>query len=317
MAFQTSSKKHTQKGSATIAALIVVGLVAICVTSLVWQQNFEIRKLNTYKDYTQINWLQRSVTDLIRLVLKIDVQSDPSIDHLGEIWALNLDNSKVKDYIKAEELPEELKNVQFSCAITDAQGLFNLANLWDKNITTPNLQAIQTYGYLLEVLGLDRGLADRTAKQVMISNLRLQYLEDLLNIPGYTPQMITKLSQFVIVLPEPTNININTTSTEVFMANFPSFSLAEAQIVMQARIKTPMKNQVQITQLLSNIKPNQATVANPQIDVKSEYWLANTSMVIDQRNIITRTLIKRSPAAQLNSNYTTVLWSKQKITQLR
>ena len=317
MAFQTSAPKHTQKGSATIAALIVVGLVAICVTSLVWQQNFEIRKLNTYKDYTQINWLQRSVTDLIRLVLKIDVQNDPSIDHLGEIWALNLDNSKVKDYIKAEELPEELKNVQFSCAITDAQGLFNLANLWDKNITTPNLQAIQTYGYLLEVLGLDRGLADRTAKQVMISNLRLQYLEDLLNIPGYTPQMITKLSQFVIVLPEPTNININTTSTEVFMANFPSFSLAEAQIVMQARIKTPMKNQVQITQLLSNIKPNQAAVVNSQIDVKSEYWLANTSMVIDQRNIITRTLIKRSPAAQVNSNYTTVLWSKQKITQLR
>jgi hypothetical protein len=40
-------------------------------------------------------------------------------------------------------------------------------------------------------------------------------------------------------------------------------------------------------------------------------------MVIDQRNIMTRTLIKRSPAPQLNSNYTTVLWSKQKITQLR
>jgi len=317
MAFQSSPKKHTQKGSATIAALIVVGLVAICVTSLVWQQNFEIRKLNTYKDYSQIKWLQRSVTDLTRLVLKIDVQNDPGIDHLGEIWALSIDNSKVKDYIKAEELPEELKNVQFSCAITDAQGLFNLANLWDKNITTPNLQAIQVYGYLLDVLGFDRGLAQITAKQVMISNIRLQYLEDLLNIPGYTPQMINKLSQFVIVLPEPTNININTTSTEVFMANFPSFSLAEAQIVMQARIKTPLKNQVQITQLLSNIKPNQATVANPQIDVKSEYWLANTSMVIDQRNINTRTLIKRSPTAQPNSNYTTVLWSKQKITQLR
>jgi len=82
-------------------------------------------------------------------------------------------------------------------------------------------------------------------------------------------------------------------------------------------MKTPLKNQVQITQLLSNIKPNQATVANSQIDVKSEYWLANTSMVIDQRNIITRTLIKRSSAAQVNSNLTTVLWSKQKITQLR
>lgn len=317
MVLQTSLKNKGQKGSATIAALIVVGLVAICVTSLVWQQDFAIRKLNTYKDHTQINWLQRSVTDLIRLVLKIDVLNDPNVDHLGEIWALNLDNSKVKDYIKAEELPEELKNVQFSCAITDAQGLFNLSNLWDKNMTTPNLEAIQTYGSLLDVLGFDRGLAQSTVKQVIISNLRPQYLEDLLNIPGYTPQMMNKLSQFVIVLPEPTNININTTSTEVFMANFPSFSLAEAQIVMQARVKTPIKNKAQITQFLSNIKPNQATVANPQIDVKSQYWLANTSMVIDQRNITTRTLIKRSLEAQTNSNVTTVLWSKQKITQLR
>ena len=317
MGFPANPQKHSQRGSATIVALIVVGLVAICVTSLIWQQNFEIRKLNAFKETTQINWLQRSVIDLIRLVLKIDVQNDPNVDHLGEIWALRIDNSKVQDYIKAEELPEELKGVQFSGSITDAQGYFNLANLWDPTMTAPNLQVIQAYGNLLQALGFDRNLAERTARQVIVSNFKPQFLEDLLNIPGYTPQMIKKLSQFVILLPEPTNININTTSTEVFMANFPSFSLAEAQMVMQARVKTPLKSQEDISQLLSNMHPTQGTVANIPIDVKSQYWLANTSIVIDQRNISTMTLIKRNPISTQNSNFTTVLWSKQKITQLR
>jgi general secretion pathway protein K len=314
---QILSKNHSQRGSATITALVVVGLVAMCITSLVWQQNFEIKKLHTNKDTIQVKWLQKSLLEFVRLVLKIDVLNDPNIDHLGEIWTLNIDNSKINDYIKTEEFPEDLKNVQFGCLITDAQSLFNLTNLWDENVTTPNYKAVQVYGNLLEVLGFDRSLAERTAKQVIILNLRPQFLEDLLNIPGYTPQMITKLNQFVILLPEPTNLNINTISKEVFMAYFPSFTLAEAQVVMQARVKTPFKSQDQLTQLLSRAHPNQATVANPQVDVKSQYWLANTSIVINQRNINTRTLIKKIPVATINSNYTTVLWSKQKITQLR
>jgi general secretion pathway protein K len=312
-----AGKRTSEAGSATIVALIVVSLVAIFITSLAWQQNFAIRKLNIYKDNTQIQWLQRSVNDLVRLVLKIDVQNDPNVDHLGEFWAIRLDNNKVKDYIKTEDLPEELKNVQFSAFIIDAQGLFNIANLWDSNKVTINLPAVQAYGNLLQMIGFDRNLAERTAKQVLVSNLKPQFLDDLVNIPGYNPQMINKLSQYAILLPEPTTININTTSIEVFMANYPSFSLADAQAVMQARLKTPLKNQDDITQLLGRIRPNQVTSSSANIDVKSQYWLANTAIVIDQRNISTVSLIKRNSTPLANANFTTILWSKQKISQLR
>ena len=189
------SRSQVQKGSATIIALIVVSLVAICVTSLIWQQDFEIRKTHIYKENTQVSWLQRSLIDVVRLVLRIDLMNSQAVDHLGEIWALPIEDSRIEDYIKNQELPEELKSIKFSGTIQDAQARFNIANLWDINISIVNLAGIQTYANLLEQLGLNKNLADQTAQYVLLNNLRLQYLDELINVPGYTRDTIKRMSQ--------------------------------------------------------------------------------------------------------------------------
>jgi general secretion pathway protein K len=308
---------HSQKGSATIMALIVVSLISICIASLVWQQDFEIRKTRIYKENTQVYWLQRSLIDVVRLVLRIDLQNSQGIDHLGEIWALPIENSSIEDFLKNQDLPEELKSVKFSGWIQDAQALFNISNLWDANLNTPNLIAIQTYGNLLEQLGLNKGLANQTAQFVLRNNLQLQYLDELLNVPGYTSDMIKKISQFAIVLPEPTSINLNTTSVEVLLAIWPSLSPADAMKLIQLRLSAPLKSQSDITQLLSKIQPNKTLDASSAVGVKSDYWLANTNMLIDRRNLNTQTLIKRFTTRQSDNNFTTVLWSKQKVTQVK
>jgi general secretion pathway protein K len=308
---------HSERGSATIIALIVVSLVAICVTSVFWKQNLELRKLSIYKENSQISWLERSLIDVVRLVLKIDVQNNPAIDHLGEIWALPLEDSKIEDYLKTQDLPEELKNVRFSGSIQDAQGMFNLANLWDQNMTNINLNGLQTYSNLLQELSIDKSLADLTANQVLKGNFKPQYIEDLINVPGYSLAIIKKLSRFVILLPEPTTTNINTTSTEVFLAIFPTFTSSEADNLMLHRANSPLKSLDDVNQLFTKLQTNKTTPINSQIDVKSNYWIANTAMSIDQRNIRFQTLIKRSFTPQADKNFTTVLWSKQKITQIQ
>ena len=43
-------QQQSQKGSATIIALIVVSLIAICASSLIWQQDFELRKTQIFKE---------------------------------------------------------------------------------------------------------------------------------------------------------------------------------------------------------------------------------------------------------------------------
>jgi general secretion pathway protein K len=308
--------EHSQKGSATIMALIVVSLISICIASLMWQQDFEIRKTRIYKENTQVFWLQRSLIDVVRLVLRIDLSNSQEVDHLGEIWALPIENSSIDDFLKNQELPEELNSIKFSGSIQDAQALFNISNLWDANLTTLNLAAIQTYSNLLEQLGLNKNLANQTAQYVLRNDLRLQYLDELINVPGYTRDTIKRISQFTIVLPEPTAINLNTASVEVLLALWPILSHADAIKFTQFRLSVPLKNQSDITTLLSKIQPNTILQSDSSVGVKSDYWLANTNMLIDQRNINTQTLIKRFTSRQLDNNFTAVMWSKQKFTQV-
>ena len=282
-----------------------------------WQQDFEIRKTQIFKENTQVSWLQRSLIDVVRLVLRIDLVNSQDVDHLGEIWALPIENSRIEDYLKNQDLPEELKSIKFSGSIQDAQALFNIANLWDANLSTVNLTGVQTYGNLLEQLGLNKNLADQTAQYVLRNNHRLQYLDELINVPGYSSDTVKKLGQFTIVLPEPTTINLNTAPVEVLLALWPTLSQADATQFTRLRLSMPLKSQNDISQLLTKIQPNKATQALSSVGVKSDYWLAQTNMVIEQRNISTQTLIQRFTTRQSDNNYTAVLWSKQKIVQVK
>jgi len=311
------SRIQPQRGSATIIALIVVSLIAICVSSLMWQQDFEIRKTQIYKENTQVSWLQRSLTDVVRLVLRIDLINSQDVDHLGEIWALPIENSRVEDFLKNQDLPEELKSIKFSGSIQDAQALFNITNLWDVNVATVNLTGVQTYGNLLEQLGLNKNLADQTAQYVLRNNRRFQYLDELINVPGYSNDAIKRLSQFTIVLPQPTAVNLNTTSIEVLLALWPTLSQQDAARFIQLRLNMPLKSQNDITQLFTKIQPNKTIQAISSVGVRSDYWLAQTNMLIAQRNINTQTLIQRFTTRQPDNNYTAVLWSKQKIVQVK
>jgi general secretion pathway protein K len=311
------SRIQPQRGSATIIALIVVSLIAICVSSLMWQQDFEIRKTQIYKENTQVSWLQRSLIDVVRLVLRIDLINSQDVDHLGEIWALPIENSRVEDFLKNQDLPEELKSIKFSGSIQDAQALFNITNLWDANVATVNLTGVQTYGNLLEQLGLNKNLANQTAQYVLRNNRRFQYLDELINVPGYSHDAIKRLSQFTIVLPQPTAVNLNTTSIEVLLALWPTLSQQDAARFIQLRLNMPLKSQNDITQLFTKIQPNKTIQAISSVGVRSDYWLAQTNMLIAQRNINTQTLIQRFTTRQPDNNYTSVLWSKQKIVQVK
>jgi general secretion pathway protein K len=311
------SRSASQQGSATLIALIVVSLISICVTSLLWQQDFEIRKTQIFKENAQAAWLQRSLTDVVRLVLRIDLLSSPGVDHLGEIWAFPIENSRIEDYLKNQDLPEELKSIKFSGSLQDAQSLFNLANLWNASITTVNIGGIMTYANLLEELGLNKNLADQTAQYLLSNHRSLQALDDLINIPGYNSETLKRLRRFVIILPEPTAVNMNTASIEILRALLPTLSQAEVSQFLQLRQNTPLKNQEDIAKLLTKVQPNRALQATSAMDVKSNYWLAHTNMIIDQRHFNAQTLIKRSSTRQPDNNYTSVLWSKQKIVQLQ
>jgi general secretion pathway protein K len=209
---------QTERGSATVTALIVVGVAAVVITSLVWRQQLQVRNIETTRDKTQAQWLQHGMIDFARLVLTQDLRTSQA-DHLGEAWSLPLSDSKVADFLKNVDIPDELQAVTVNGGITDAQGLFNLTNLWNANFQS-NANGVLAYSRLLAALGFNSNLAQQTAQIVQDRQMALNDVSDLMGIPGYSVIMIQTLRSYVSVLPNPTTINFNTAPAEVLMAAF-------------------------------------------------------------------------------------------------
>ena len=70
--FCCAKSPQSERGSATITALIVVGVAAVLMTGLIWRQQMQIRTLENTRDRVQAQWLQRGVVDFARLVLVDD-----------------------------------------------------------------------------------------------------------------------------------------------------------------------------------------------------------------------------------------------------
>jgi len=310
---------RSSNGSTTITALIVVGIVAIVVSGLAWKQHLEIRQLENVRDQVQVAWLQKNVVDFSRVILKDDFRLSPSIDHLGEVWALPLQDSKIADFLKSKDLPDEIETISLRAHLTDAQSMFNVTNLWGANSSgLPDPDAIKVYVNLLNQLGLDGQLANQTVNIGLRSKSKPTQLEDLLTYPGYSKEILAKIKPFVTVLPQTTPVNINTCSAEVLLAIYSFLTRSDVERLLQSRASMPFSSIDDINKRVNLVRPN---VANPTIitlvNVKSNYWIAFTEIQMRQRLFNNQTLISRSDTLLSGGNLTQIIWSKQYLSQLQ
>jgi len=300
---ESNQRRHSENGSATITALIVVGVAAVVISGLVWRQQLQIHTIENLRDRTQAQWLQRSMIDFARLVLTQDMRTSQA-DHLGETWALPLNDSKVADFVKSADIPNELKSISVNGAITDAQGLFNLTNL-------SNAAGVLVYSRLLTNLGLNPSLAQQTAQTLQEKQIAIQDIADLIAIPGYSESMIEMLRRYIIVLPTPSTVNINTAPAEVLMAVFPALSRSSANNLVQQRSNTPVKNVNEINALLARSGAGaNVTVDASLVNINSQFWIADSAVTIGNGVYRNTSLIQRSSETLPLGNYTQVIWNK-------
>lgn len=294
---------HSENGSTTITALIVVGVATVAISSLVWRQQLQIHNIENLRDRTQAQWLQRSMIDFARLVLTQDMRTSQA-DHLGETWALPLNDSKVADFVKNEDIPDELKSISVNGAITDAQGLFNLRNL-------SNAAGVLVYSRLLTNLGLNPNLAQQTAQTLQENQIAIQDISDLIYIPGYSESMIEMLRRYVIALPATSTVNINTAPAEVLMAVFPALSRSSANNLVQQRANTPAKNFNEINTLLARSGAGSNVMVDASlVNINSQFWIADSAVKIGNGLFRNTSLIQRSSEPLTLGNYTRVIWNK-------
>ncbi|USX14800.1 type II secretion system minor pseudopilin GspK [Oxalobacteraceae bacterium OTU3CAMAD1] len=129
-------------------------------------------------------------------------------------------------------------------------------------------------------------------------------LEDLLSVSGFTPQAIERLREFVIVLPQPTKVNVNTAPPELIAALVPPLTLGDAAAMVNTRKGAYYRQMSDFTQQPQmGVAQRKAAV---DVDVRSDYFLAFSQVKLDRAALDTVSLLSRAP-----TGLTTVVWIRE------
>ena len=315
-----------QRGVAVITALLLTALAITVVASLFWQQQVQVRSMENQRLRLQTQWAMRGMVDFARFWLR---QDNPMLTALDGVWATPIEEARLDDYVDREKVDTEKFDATVSGRALDAQARFNITNLVDATGTI-NLKQVLAYQRLLSNMKLDSSLAQAAADAVLRARSKprtadssadgktpaapaasggssepvaFTQVEDLLAVPGYTPQMIETLRDFIIVLPELTPVNVNTAPAEV-LAAVTMMSLSEASALT---LSNPRKKFVDLANFKNNIDSKQV-IEGVELDVKSRYFLTVIRVRLDRAALDAVALVNRKTDPQRT---TSLVWLRE------
>ena len=146
--------------------MLIVTLVATLAGTMLWQQWRAVQVEAAERARTQAAWILTGAVDWARLILRED---NPTVDHLGEPWAVPLAEARLSSFLAADRESAEADGPEafLSGRIFDAQSRYNLNNL----VSGGEVVAVElaTLQRLFESIGVPTGLAgddrSRTARR--------------------------------------------------------------------------------------------------------------------------------------------------------
>ena len=258
--------KHTaaqdQRGAALLTAMLTVALVATLASAALWQQWRQVEIEMAERGRAQTAWMMTGALDWTRLILREDAISaqGAGADHLGEPWALPVQESRLSTFLSQDQQWREGDaEVFLSGRITDAQSRMNVMNLIEDGQVSPT--ALARFAALFERLQLPLDELQNLARQLQAAlqgamqakarsptdntipataqtsgdtPLMPQQTEQLVWL-GLSPRTLAVLREHITVLPEATPVNLNTASAEVLAASVPGLGLASARQAIEQR----------------------------------------------------------------------------------
>jgi general secretion pathway protein K len=306
----------TQKGAALLVAMLVVALVATLASAALWQQWRQVEIESAERGRSQTAWMMSGALDWSRLILLEDAKSQQgaNADHLGEPWALPVQESKLSTFLSQDQKWQEGDaEVFLSGYITDAQSRLNLHNLINNG--TLSQQELAAWRRLFEQLGLpleelgklvgllpaaQANTGDNDAPQEASAGPLMPQRTAQLVWLGLSAQTVATLENFITVLPESTATNLNTAPAEVLIACIPGLDMAGARQLLVQRQRTHWTSLEDVRQLLG---PAGRMLDNKRHGVQSSYFEIHGRMRIDKVVQQERALVKRE-----GSNAVRMLW---------
>lgn len=118
-------------------------------------------------------------------------------------------------------------------------------------------------------------------------------VDDLLAVPGFAPGMLDNLKDFVIFLPRPTPVNVNTAPAEVLAARIDALTLSEATSLTTSRDTASFRDLADFTHRLPG--KNYSLPAS-DASVTTNYFLVNGRVRMSRAGLAVQALIERNAA---------------------
>ena len=367
MRFRPARSRSTpaaQRGAAIISALLVVALSAILVSGMLWREQVQIRRIENQRLLAQAHWVSRGALDWTRLILRSEGDTSAGITWLGGVWGVPIARTRLSDFLGqiGEVRAQEGAATYISGSIEDAQAKFNLRNLVSTAVPgalTLDLQQIQSFQRLLQLLGINGQLARNTAVQLRaglrqsatrfqtganaggpidpnqmmqegptggtnytdkpglqdnddnarVAPLQMTSVDSLLDVPGFTPEMVARLRPFVTYLPTITPVNMNTAPPEVVAAVVPGMNLSNAQAFVARRETVFFHNVSDVQLALRGAGVQEVSIDPNQLDVNTSYFLVHGRVEHERAEVDRVTLIYRDAL----THTTRIVWGRDQL----
>lgn len=319
-------RRFQQKGIALITSLLIVTLATTAVVSITAELQREIRRSGNILHHDQAYLYALAAEDFARYGLKLDHDAG-KIDHLNELWHVI-------------PVAEEIEGGTLTGKLSDLQGLFNLNNLANKkNVDQQRFQQLlknleltpeqiqQVTAALLDWMDADQtsalaygaeddyyqGLVE-PERPYLAANRLLTHISELRLIKGFDKDVLDKmrintaydaetgdtLPRIFSVLPEYTELNINTAPAEVLKSlnNKITDEIAQQIInrrdgsVLEGGDVTPFESVEDFNKYLQSIAIKD--INSEALTVSTQYFLVNAKTTIGHMNMNLYSLLKRN-----------------------
>jgi general secretion pathway protein K len=306
-----------QKGAALLLAMLTVTLVATMASAALWQQWRATQIEGAERQRVQAAWILTGALDWARLILREDArgnQNSGNADHLGEPWAMPLEEARLSTFLAADKdnNASEVLPAFLSGEVRDEQSRLNFLNLvrvsgagagTEVSVSEPDVAA---FGRLFQLLNLPQPELDAAVQALQLT--ARQAAQEPQPSPtallpgkfaqlrwlGLSPATLATLAPHVTVLPERTPVNLNTASAQVLSASVPELSLADAQRLVTERERDPWRQigdaARTVPGIASQLKAEQHDVRSRYFEVRGRLRLDDT--VIEERSLVVRNQLK-------------------------
>lgn len=195
-----TQKRASDDGVVLVNVLVVLALAASLVYLMFGAQDVSLERARLISAASQADALARAGETSVVLALRRDMAEAPDIDHMGEPWAIAVQQQEVR-----------LSTGRFSVTVEDLQGRFDVNRLVEDN-----LQDRFVVERLVALLELPETLTE-TLIRGMVRNGPVRGLWQLRDL-GVPRAALEALSPYLVALPAGGDLNLNSAPSLVLNA---------------------------------------------------------------------------------------------------